>query len=127
MHEAACNVKHTRIVVVGRGLALDIVGELAARERDLEIVKRLGLAEGPLQAQALADAHVVVTSLHETTRASAFELLAARPGLRILAISADGGEGRLYELRPHERALGEVSNETLLAAIRRQLPDEVGH
>jgi len=119
-------VEPTRIAVVGRGLALDIVGELASRERDLSIVKRLRAAEGPLRAQALGDAQVVVTNLDEATRVNVFALLEARPRLRVLAISADGGEGCLYELRPHERLLGEVSQETVLAAIRRQLPDDGG-
>ena len=117
-------MERTRIAVIGRGLALDIVRELASRERDLEIVKRMGLAEWPLRAQALGGVHVVVTNLDDATRAIVYELLAARSRLRVLAVSADGGEGILHELRPHERMLGEVSKETLLAAIRRQMPDD---
>lgn len=125
MDEASCNVRsrlnHTRIAVIGRGLALEIVGELASKERDLKIVKRTGLLpDASLQAQTPDCADVVVTSLDGATRASVSDLLAAHPRLRVVAISADGGESCLYELRPDERLLGEVSKETLLAAIRGQ-------
>jgi hypothetical protein len=119
-------LKPTRIAVIGDGLALEIVGELASKERDLQIVKRVALPEGPLQARTLSSAHVVVTSLDGATPASVSDLLAARPQLRVLAISADGGESFLYELRPHKRLLGEISKETLLAAIRGDLPNDAG-
>jgi hypothetical protein len=40
--------------------------------------------------------------------------------------AAARAETRLYELRPYELRLGEISEETVLAAIRGQLPDDAG-
>jgi hypothetical protein len=59
-----------------------------------------------------------VRGIGGATPARAFELLAAGAHLRVLAISTDGGETRLNELRSPQRLLGEVSKETLHAVIR---------
>jgi hypothetical protein len=46
------------------------------------------------------------------------DLLAKRPGARVLAIAPNGGTGALYELRPHRVYLGDVSPQSLIDAIR---------
>jgi hypothetical protein len=45
-------------------------------------------------------------------------LLVDTPGMRFLTVADDGRESFLYELRPYRLALGEVSPQTLLAAVR---------
>lgn len=47
------------------------------------------------------------------------ELLGRHSWLRVMAIRSDGGETSLYELRPFECRLGEISPATLLDAVRR--------
>jgi hypothetical protein len=44
-------------------------------------------------------------------------LLAELPGVRILAIAANGASGSLYELRPHRVRLGELSPQALVDAV----------
>ena len=80
-----------------------IVTELVSAEPDLAVVREL------------EEADVAVTQLEE---AAVDELLQRRPGLRVVAISADGREASAFELRRHEERLGETSPATLLAAIR---------
>lgn len=46
------------------------------------------------------------------------ELLRRRPWMDVLTIRGDGREAFLYQLRPVERALGEISPQTLLDAVR---------
>lgn len=48
-----------------------------------------------------------VTVLHET-----------RPAVKVLAVSATGRQGLLYELRPHRVPLGDLSLDGLVDAIR---------
>ena len=40
------------------------------------------------------------------------------PHLKVLAVGAEGRHVWLYELRPHEQLIGEISPEQLVAAIR---------
>jgi hypothetical protein len=46
------------------------------------------------------------------------ELLANNPRMRVVAIRSDGRATSLYELRPYERKLGEISPASLLEAVR---------
>src|SRR5262245_2956462 len=46
------------------------------------------------------------------------ELLTNNPRLRVVAIRSDGRATSLYELRPFERKLGEISPASLLDAVR---------
>jgi hypothetical protein len=47
------------------------------------------------------------------------ELLAKHPSMHVVAIRGDGRDTSLYELRPFERRLGEISPASLLDAVRR--------
>jgi hypothetical protein len=46
-------------------------------------------------------------------------LLSRHPWMQVVAIRRDGEATSLYELRPCERKLGEISPRTLLDAVRR--------
>jgi DNA-binding NarL/FixJ family response regulator len=46
------------------------------------------------------------------------ELLEEQPRARVLGIEAAGGHAYLYELRPQRVAIGEVSPDDIVAAIR---------
>jgi chemotaxis response regulator CheB len=50
------------------------------------------------------------------------ELLRRRPWMNVLTLRRDGREAFLYQLRPVERPLGEVSPQTLLDAVRAIAP-----
>jgi len=45
-------------------------------------------------------------------------MLTARPNLKVLAITNQGRTSFLYELRPYELALGQLSPATLIHAVR---------
>lgn len=70
-------------------------------------------------ADESAPADVVVVSPpdpeHDTETVS---LLYRFPRTRVLALDAGGRRAFLYELRPHRTSLGELSRESLLAALR---------
>ena len=95
-----------------------IITELVSAEPDLAIVGELDDCDQTLEAIERNRADVVIAGLDGVAPAQVSYLLSERPRLRILAVSGDGGESFLYELRPYERLLGEISPQTLLAAIR---------
>jgi hypothetical protein len=50
------------------------------------------------------------------------QLLADHPRMHVVAIRRDGRDTSLYELRPFERKLGEISPASLLDTVRRLGP-----
>jgi chemotaxis response regulator CheB len=46
------------------------------------------------------------------------ELLRRRPWMNVLTLRGDGRQASLYQLRPVERPLGDISPQTLLDAVR---------
>lgn len=98
------------------------MAELA--DRGLAVVDEPGDYEAALDTIARSGADVVVTSREGPVHANVHDLLGRLPFLRVVAISADASESCLYELRPYERGLGEISPQSLLAAIERQLPGD---
>lgn len=75
-----------------------------------------------LEDAAAADdantADVVVLSQPDPENDSAaLSMLYRSPRSRVLALGADARRSVLYELRPHRTPLGELSRESLLAAV----------
>jgi hypothetical protein len=111
-------LERTRIVLVGMPRMLrEIVSGVVSMQPDLAVVAVTGRARAR-QVLAKSRADVAVTGLDESARQGALDLLGTLPRLRVVAISPDGREGTLYELRSHEVCFGELSPELLLAAIR---------
>jgi hypothetical protein len=61
---------------------------------------------------------VVMTRANPHDQDAALAVLYRSPRARVLAISEDARRSELYELRPHRRSLGELSRQSLLAAVR---------
>ena len=99
-----------RVALLGlTGIAADIVRDSLASAEDIELVG------GPSHP-----ADVAVVGLRDDAPADApVALLREYPLLKVLAVSGEGREASLYELRGHRTGLGEVSPETLLEAVRR--------
>jgi DNA-binding NarL/FixJ family response regulator len=93
-----------------------IIREVISAEPDLKIVGDFedGTA-GPERIEA-TEASVVIVALEAPLVRG---LMSDRP--RVLGVSADGRQSVLYELRPSQRVLGEISPSTLVAAIRGRL------
>jgi len=61
---------------------------------------------------------VIVAARSDELPATGQVMLLRRPTVKVLTISGDGRRAYLHELLPHRTPLGEVSAETLLAAVR---------
>lgn len=86
----------------------------------MEIAGDLPSSTGMLAAAAQTRPNVVVLGVREARLPDdCRSLLEAFPRVRVLAVVDDGRRAFVYELRPQETALGEVSPEGLLDAIRR--------
>lgn len=111
-------MERTRIVLIDMSpLLREIVREIIVREPDLEIVAE---HESTDVAAAIAGDHpdFVIVGPDAATNGQVCSLVGAGLGLRALEVHSDGKESVLYELRPRRIALGEISSETLLRAIR---------
>jgi hypothetical protein len=114
----------TRVILVDMPQMLrEIMRELVSHERDLEIVGEFGDQDAALQVIDGRGAAVLITSLNQSAHLGIANLLSKAPHLRVLAVSGDGRESFLYELRPDERPVGELSRQTFLAAVRGQPVD----
>lgn len=89
------------------GLLRDMFAEVPG----VEILVDMPLADG-------IGVDLVVTTLDEGRPAHPWDrLLENRAATKVLAIEHKAAQAVVYELRPHRAALGELSRETLLAAI----------
>lgn len=95
----------------------DIVEQALAEVDGVQLVGTTGAGDLTAAIRAHNAAFVIV----DADRVGAREIAAtarACPGRRLLAITGDGRSAALYEMRPHRRALGELSPERLAAIIR---------
>jgi DNA-binding NarL/FixJ family response regulator len=99
----------------------DLVTEIMSDYPEI-VVERLGSDESPDPAASRSGDSsdcVVVTSLRGSQLSpKCDELLKARRSVRVLALSAHSDTAYLYELVPHRLALGALSPETIVRAIR---------
>jgi DNA-binding NarL/FixJ family response regulator len=110
-------VEPSRIVLVDMPRILrEIIEQAVGGEPDLELVQ--ARSEPGLRAAVESSGADFVISGADYDFAEVARLLEERPRLRVLAVTGDGREGFLYELRPTRTALGEVSRQTIVNAIR---------
>lgn len=100
-------------------MMIELVEQILAPHLEFHIVGRVPTG-GDLRAAARryrADVLIVLQPNNTVTNAGADRMFYRRP-LRVLAITHGGRESVLYVLRPHRSALGELSADSLVAAIR---------
>jgi|SRR5687768_11157453 len=109
-----------RVVVFGvRRLMGELVAEALAADPAIEIAHETGARDDLPSIVSDRGADVVILGEHVPHASAALEILrAVRPHLKVLTITNDGRETFLYELRPHEVALGQLSGAGLLDAVR---------
>lgn len=96
----------------------DLVHEIVAHERDLEVVGELE-GERLVEEAARVAAQFVIVAVDDPHSTDEYlELLERSPRIRILALSGDGRDAEVWELHPRRLPLGEISPTTLLDAIR---------
>lgn len=96
----------------------DLLRELLDGAPDVVLVPA-GPAARPDEGPG-ADVYVMTTETPENEAVPVSMLLNA-PRSRVLALSSDARQAFLYELRPHRTALGELSRDRLLDAVRAAL------
>jgi len=107
-----------RILVLAQPLLGSLVREIAAESGRLEIVAVLDDEAALVDEVLRTEPDVLIVGLDDYERVDLYlDLLESRPRLRILALTGQGRETILWELRPQRTALGEISPETLLAAV----------
>lgn len=96
----------------------DIVSQLIAEQPDMHVV---GAFADDVGADTLAELRpdVLVLGSDAADVASVCRgFVQRRPALKVLAVEADGRRTWLYEMRPHQTLIGEISPATLLETIR---------
>jgi hypothetical protein len=100
-------------------MLIDIVKGIVASQDDFNLAGEMIGQDGLLQAATDAQADVTIVGPLVAAGSDNFrDLLYGRPQMTIVAISSDGREAILHQLKPHVIPLGEVSPASLIAAIR---------
>lgn len=95
----------------------DIVHGVLAAQPDVAL-SSVAAADALADAVTRLDADVAILAESAPPADDHAALLYAHPHLRLVGISSDGRAGHLYELRPHRVALGALSPESLVEAVR---------
>ena len=100
-------------------MLLDIVAGILAAEPDLTVVDMLTDSTELKAAAERTQVDIVVTQQTSSAQeAGQIALLLPERQLKIVALTDNGRQGVLYELRPHRARLGDMSADRLVAAIR---------
>ncbi len=98
-----------------------MIGEMPGVMRDL--VETIVGAQPDIRIVADDPADVVILGVATIDEAAGVRArLYAHPNQRVLALAIDGRHAVAYEMRPHLTALGAISPDGLLAAIRADVP-----
>jgi DNA-binding NarL/FixJ family response regulator len=111
-------LKRIRIALADmRPMLREIVRDNVARQPDMAIVGDYDKQNEFLEAATEVD--VAIIGARELSDSDfARHLLRASLAAKVLAIAANGHSAMLWELRPHQLLLGEVSPQALIQAIR---------
>lgn len=96
----------------------DIVHNILTAESGIDVDDALSHSAAPMSLDDVRNAHVVIVTEPELARMDYQSLLYGNPRLRVVAVSGDGRDAALYELRPCRIALGGLSPRTLVDAVR---------
>ena len=100
-----------------RGMMSEIVTDILRSQPDIDVTD--DNRDDLVAVARERDPDVVILEHPERPGVTAVEpMLAARPNLKVLAITNQGRTSFLYELRPYELALGQLSPAALIDAVR---------
>jgi DNA-binding NarL/FixJ family response regulator len=112
-------VEHIRVLMSGMPRILrDIVSELVAEQSDMRVVGAFADDVGVETLAELRPDVLVLGSDAADVPALCRGLVQQRPALKVLAVEMDGRRTWLYEMRPHQTLIGEISPGALLDTIR---------
>jgi DNA-binding NarL/FixJ family response regulator len=105
-------------IAVDTRLLHDVLVDLLASHPGIQVTECLVPPSGaPELPEAVPPDVVIISSPHPGDDAVPIRLLHSAPRCRVLALASNARRAFLYELRPHRTALGELSRETLIAAV----------
>lgn len=96
----------------------DIVRDVLAQDPAFEVVGEVPWSLDLTLAARSFDAEVVIAGATASDAPTIGRLLEARPKARVLTIADDGAQTMLYRMTPQTVALGDLSPESLLQAMR---------
>jgi DNA-binding NarL/FixJ family response regulator len=97
----------------------DIIEDTVSDQTDMQVVACLEDRQQMLSRVTETDAEVVVLGMSDGDLPDeSLHVFEAHPHLRLFGVTADGRRAFLYELRPQRSALGEISPQGLVEAIR---------
>ena len=100
----------------------DIVSDALKNQADVHLVGDLSAGDAVVSALRNDTIDVVIVGARQPDdSALVTEIFASSPQRKVLVIATSGRSAVLYQLRPHKRTLGDVSPQSLLEAIRRDL------
>jgi DNA-binding NarL/FixJ family response regulator len=112
-------VEHIRVLMSGMPRILrDIVAQLITEQPDMHVVGTFADDVGLDTLTDLQPDVIVIGSDGVGVPALCRGLVQQRPALKVLAVQMDGRRTWLYEMRPHQTLIGEISPATLLDTIR---------
>ena len=108
-----------RVLLVGlTGILRDIVLDALRGEGDIVLVAEVD-SGGAARGVRTHDPTTVVWACRDAVTSEALDdLLYGHPHLRVLTVEREGRRGHLHELVPRSTALGELSAQRLVAAVR---------
>jgi chemotaxis response regulator CheB len=100
-----------------------LVGEMVERAvahtQDMGVVGRAASLDELHDVAQATDPDVVIVGLHDAVLPRAcLDLLLERPRMKVLGIEESAGHAQLYELRPEQVEIGEVSADEVVDTIR---------
>jgi len=96
-----------------------MVERAVAHTEDMGVVGRASSLDALPGLARAADPDVVIVGLRDgTLPPPCVELLLERPRVKVLAIEERAGNAQLYELRPEQVEIGEISPDEVVDTIR---------
>jgi DNA-binding NarL/FixJ family response regulator len=105
----------------------EIIKEILATRSDLGLIAEYPHRVPLVAAVEETSARLVIAADEQLDPDEVCQVLERRPRTKILGVAGDARAAVLYELRPQKIRLGEVSPETLVAAIRAAAAECTGH
>jgi hypothetical protein len=99
-------------------LLSDMIRGIISSGDSMSVVRAGVPQDAVLGAASKMRADVVIVGNADMSTEHCCELLYRRPRLKIIAISTDGRDGLVYELHPRVQAIGDISADSLIAAIK---------
>jgi hypothetical protein len=97
----------------------DIVAELVGSQDDMCIVGESAAGSSLRDLARRLAPHVIILGIDSREIPTDARLLVhEQAAMRVLAVEADGRHAWLYELRPHQVRIGEISAQSLVETIR---------